>query len=112
MSDDESADVAAKKVGRDPQAKSVRAAAKHLSAFHAAHGGAGSTFVEYVSSTRTRIVVVAEDGTWGDAVLAGVNAARAAVDRAGLTITEDWDRESSGSVRSSSTDWKRMAGST
>jgi len=89
-------------------AEAIRAAAKHLTAFASAHGGAQWTFVEYVSPTFTRIVVVAQDGRYGDQVLPTKEAADAVVAATGFEVTPEWDRESTDGVKTSGYEWGRM----
>ncbi len=91
-----------------PHAEAIKAATKNLTKFAAAHGGAGTTFIEYVASSFTRVVVVAKDGRYGDQVLPTMEAAEAVTAAAGLEVTNEWDRESTGSVKTSGYEWGRM----
>lgn len=64
-----------------------------LRGFAAKHGGA-SAVVEYLGRRGARIVLVGDDGTWGDQVVPeGVDAAKAAVEAAGVTLVDGWPRE-------------------
>ncbi|PRZ43733.1 hypothetical protein CLV47_102424 [Antricoccus suffuscus] len=91
-----------------PHAEAIKAAAKNLTKFADAHGGAANTFVEYVASSFTRVVVVAKDGRYGDQVLPSAEAAEAVTVAAGLEVTPEWDRESTDSVKTSGYEWGRM----
>ncbi|GAA1216866.1 hypothetical protein GCM10009665_03440 [Kitasatospora nipponensis] len=42
--------------------------AKNLTAFARQHGGSADGVVEYVGRVATRIVLVGQDGSWGDQV--------------------------------------------
>ncbi len=79
-------------------------------AFVLAHGGTGTAVINYVGRVGARIVVVAADGAFGDAVVAGVHAGAAVCRRAGIPVADEWDRELSAAVRPSAQDRRRMAG--
>lgn len=79
-----------------------------LRAFAAEH--ADSVAVpHYLGRGRTRIVAVAGDGTFGDAVVESIEAAGEVCRQAGVTVGE-WDRETSGRVAVSPADRRKMAG--
>lgn len=84
--------------------------AERLRAFVAAHGGAGEAVVEPIGRVGVRIVVVAADGSYGDAVAPSTEAAAAMCQRAGIAVAEGWTRELSASVAPSPADRRRMAG--
>ena len=105
---DEPADKANHK--RDRPSPEVAQAAKRLKKFAAAHGGASSTHIEYVSRGATRVVIVGQDGRWGDQMLASEPDAQLAAAEAGLEVSESWDRESTGSVRTGPAEWTKMGG--
>jgi uncharacterized membrane protein YhfC len=91
------------------EAEEAARAAKRLSQFAAAHGGAKFVYVEYVSSSRTRIVVVAEDGRYGDQVVGSRDAALSACQSAGFEVLEgEWERDAVGAVRTTAFEWGLM----
>lgn len=90
-------------------AEQAATAAKRLGKFASAHGGAKYVFVEYVSATRSRIVVVAEDGRFGDQVVDSYEAAMDACARAGFEVLEgEWEREAVGAVLTTGYEWSLM----
>lgn len=91
------------------EAEEAATAAKRLGKFAAAHGGAKFVYVEYVSASRSRIVVVAEDGRYGDQVVGSHAAAVAACERAGFEVSEgEWERDAVGAVRTTAFEWGLM----
>jgi hypothetical protein len=84
--------------------------AKHISAFAAAHGGSADGVVEYVGRIATRIVLVGADGSWGDQVAPSHAVATRAAELSGITVHESFEGELGLKVRTSSYEWKRMAG--
>lgn len=90
-------------------AEEAATAAKRLAGFARSHGGAKHVYVEYVSASRTRVVVVADDGRFGDQVLSSHAAALDACARAGFEVSEgEWERDAVGSVRTTAYEWGRM----
>jgi hypothetical protein len=83
--------------------------AKQIGAFSKAHGGAEGQLA-YIGQMGTRIVLVGEDGGWGDLVAPSHAVARAAVERAGITLHESFDGEFAAKVRTGRYEWSRMAG--
>ncbi|MFI9583017.1 hypothetical protein ACIHCQ_14490 [Streptomyces sp. NPDC052236] len=83
--------------------------AKQISAFAKAHGGAEGQLA-YLGQMGTRIVLVGEDGEWGDLVAPSHDIARAAVERSGITLHESFDGEFAAKVRTGPYEWSRMAG--
>jgi hypothetical protein len=83
---------------------------KRLQEFVAGHPGNGTAVINYLGRPGARIVVVADDGAFGDAVVSGVVAAAEVCRRAGIPIAEGWDRELSAKITPSSADRRRMAG--
>ncbi|WP_199566328.1 hypothetical protein [Streptomyces corynorhini] len=93
-------------------ARAGRAAArlaKRIDAFARAHGGAEGQLA-YIGRAGTRIVLVGEDGAWGDLVAPTHDIARGAAERAGLTLHESFDGEFAAKVRTGPYEWTRMAG--
>jgi len=90
-------------------ANSVRGIAERLSSFVAAHGGTGTAVINYLGRPGARIVVVAADGRFADAVVSDVELAAAVCAAAGVAVG-GWDREMSGRVTIAASDRIRMAG--
>lgn len=84
-------------------------AAKRLGKFASSHGGAKHVYVEHVSANRTRIVVVADDGRYGDQVVDSYEAAMDACAKAGFEVQEgEWERDAVGAVRTTAFEWGLM----
>ncbi|MCX4833278.1 hypothetical protein OG785_27345 [Streptomyces sp. NBC_00006] len=93
-------------------AKDERRAAKlaqQIGAFAKAHGGAEGQLA-YIGEHGTRIVLVGEDGGWGDLVASTYEVAQKAVEKAGITVHEDFDGDFAAKVETGPYEWKRMAG--
>ncbi|MET9257082.1 hypothetical protein [Streptomyces sp. NPDC003717] len=108
MADTQQVDAATEKA----DAKAERTVAKlagRIGAFAKAHGGAEGQ-VAYLGERGARIVLVGEDGEWGDIVARSVEIARKAVEKAGITVHEDFDGEFAAKVRTGPYEWSRMAG--
>ncbi|MEU1404680.1 hypothetical protein ABZ471_20300 [Streptomyces sp. NPDC005728] len=94
----------------DPKAERKAARlAKQISSFSKAHGGAEGQ-VAHIGERGARIVLVGEDGGWGDLVAPSTEIARQAVEKAGITVHESFDGEFAAKVRTGPYEWKRMAG--
>ncbi|WP_020137621.1 hypothetical protein [Streptomyces sp. 351MFTsu5.1] len=83
--------------------------ARQISAFSKEHGGAEGQLA-YIGERGTRIVLVGEDGGWGDLVAPSYEIAEKAVEKAGITVHEDFDGEFAAKVRTGPYEWSRMAG--
>ncbi|MBP0459373.1 hypothetical protein [Streptomyces montanisoli] len=83
--------------------------AKQIGAFRARHGGARGQLA-YLGQRGTRIVLVGEDGGWGDLVAPTEAIARGAAERAGLELQEALDGELAAKMATGPYEWKRMAG--
>ncbi|MET7701781.1 MULTISPECIES: hypothetical protein [unclassified Streptomyces] len=83
--------------------------AKQISAFATAHGGAEGQ-IAYIGQKGARIVLVGEDGGWGDLVAPTHAIAEQAVRKAGITVHETFDGEFAAKVETGPYEWKRMAG--
>ncbi|MGW6241213.1 hypothetical protein ACWGBX_03430 [Streptomyces sp. NPDC055037] len=83
--------------------------AKRIGAFARRHGGAEGQLA-YLGEAGTRIVLVGEDGGWGDLVAPSYALASSAAEKAGLTLHESFDGEFAAKVRTGPYEWKRMAG--
>jgi len=86
------------------------ASVKRLREFVAGHTGTGTAVINYLGRPGARIVVVADDGAFGDAVVSGVAAAAEVCRQAGIPVADDWDRELSAKIAPSPADRRRMAG--
>ncbi|MEU0052403.1 hypothetical protein ABZ299_35775 [Streptomyces sp. NPDC006184] len=98
----------------DPKAdarteRTVAKLARRISAFSKAHGGAEGQ-VAYLGQRGARIVLVGEDGGWGDLVAPTFAVAEQAVRASGITVHESFDGEFAAKVRTGPYEWKRMAG--
>ncbi|MEV7004065.1 hypothetical protein AB0N62_41460 [Streptomyces sp. NPDC093982] len=83
--------------------------AKQINTFAKSHGGAEAQ-VAYIGERGARIVLVGEDGGWGDLVAPSYEIAEKAVEKAGVTRHETFDGEFAAKVRTGAYEWKRMAG--
>ncbi|MFG3493489.1 hypothetical protein [Streptomyces sp. NPDC047928] len=83
--------------------------AKQIQAFSAAHGGAEGQLA-YLGQMGTRIVLVGEDGGWGDLVAPTHDIARRAAEKSGITLHDSFDGEFAAKVRTGPYEWSRMAG--
>ncbi|MFI8816514.1 MULTISPECIES: hypothetical protein [unclassified Streptomyces] len=83
--------------------------AKQIGAFAEAHGGAEGQLA-YIGQTGTRIVLVGEDGGWGDLVAPSYAVAEDAARKSGITMHESFDGEFAAKVRTGPYEWSRMAG--
>ncbi|MER6061014.1 hypothetical protein ACQPXS_13955 [Streptomyces sp. CA-142005] len=83
--------------------------AREISAFARAHGGAEGQ-VAHIGERGARIVLVGEDGGWGDLVAPSTEIAEKAVEKSGITVHESFDGEFAAKVKTGSYEWKRMAG--
>ncbi|MGA4842692.1 hypothetical protein [Streptomyces sp. G45] len=101
----------AKDTARDTARAERKAArlAKEITAFARAHGGAEGQ-VAYLGQKGSRIVLVGEDGAWGDLVAPTHAIALGAVGKAGITVHEAFDGDLAAKVRTGRYEWTRMAG--
>ncbi|MFJ5273997.1 hypothetical protein [Streptomyces sp. NPDC088358] len=83
--------------------------ARQIRAFADEHGGAEGQ-VAYIGERGARVVLVGEDGGWGDLVAPSYAIAEDAVKQAGITVHEEFDGEFAAKVRTGPYEWKRMAG--
>jgi hypothetical protein len=89
--------------------RKVARLAREISAFARAHGGAEGQ-VAYIGERGARIVLVGEDGDWGDLVAPTFAIAEQAVEKSGITVHESFDGEFAAKVRTGPYEWQRMAG--
>ena len=78
--------------------------------FLSGHGGTTVAVINYIGRIGARIVVVAEDGAYGDAVASTVEAANEICSQAGIEVADGWTRELSAKITPSAADRRRMAG--
>ncbi|RPK74761.1 hypothetical protein EES45_26960 [Streptomyces sp. ADI97-07] len=83
--------------------------AKQIGAFSRAHGGAEGQLA-HIGRMGTRIVLVGEDGGWGDLMAPSYAVAESAAQKAGLTLHETFDGDFAAKVRTGPYEWSRMAG--
>lgn len=79
-----------------------------LKSFAAAHGGA-KAIIEYVGRRGARVVMVGEDGAWGDQFAPSTDVARQACATAGVPVENGWERELVAKMRPSNDLWRSMA---
>ncbi|WP_406001552.1 hypothetical protein [Streptomyces sp. NBC_00829] len=96
------------KQAKQAERKAARLA-QQIGAFAKAHGGAEGQLA-YIGQMGTRIVLVGEDGGWGDLVAPDHATAEAAAEKAGITLHESFDGEFAAKVRTGPYEWSRMAG--
>ncbi|KAB1143108.1 hypothetical protein F7R91_27100 [Streptomyces luteolifulvus] len=83
--------------------------AKQISTFSKAHGGAEGQ-VAYIGDRGARIVLVGEDGAWGDLVAPSYDIAEQAVKKSGIPTHDTFDGEFAAKVKTGPYEWTRMAG--
>lgn len=84
--------------------------AKEITAFAQRHGGGAEGQIAYVGQAGARIALVAADGTWGDLMAPSTETARAAAEKAGITVHESFDGELAEKMTTGPYEWSRMAG--
>ncbi|AZM62948.1 MULTISPECIES: hypothetical protein [unclassified Streptomyces] len=94
----------------EPKAERTAARlARQIGGFAKAHGGAEGQ-IAYLGQRGARIVLVGEDGDWGDVFAPSMEIAGKAVEKAGITVHENFDGALAAKVRTGPYEWKRMAG--
>ncbi|MEK9522183.1 hypothetical protein ACIOMM_15410 [Streptomyces sp. NPDC087908] len=83
--------------------------AKEIRAFAAEHGGSEG-HLAHIGQAGTRIVLVGNDGGWGDLVAPTYEIARQAAEKAELTLHEEFDGDFAAKVVTGPYEWTRMAG--
>ena len=81
-----------------------------LRRFASEHGGSATAVISYLGRRGARIVVVAADGAFGDAVVSSVEAGQQVCAAAGIDVADDWDRELSSAIRFTTAERRRMGG--
>lgn len=84
--------------------------AKQINTFARSHGGSAEGQIAYLGQRGARIVLVAENGEWGDLVASSYDVAVQAVERAGITVHENFDGDFAAKVKTGPYEWTRMAG--
>ena len=97
----------ARKAARDGR----RAAklAREIGAFAKEHSGAEGQLA-YIGQAGARIVLVGQDGAWGDLVAPTYAVAESAAAKSGITMHDEFDGEFALKVRTGPYEWSRMAG--
>ena len=85
-------------------------ALRHPTAPPSEGGGVGDAVIEHVGRGVSRLVVVADDGAFGDLVAPDTQRAVLAARLAGLRVHEEFPREVAARVRTGPYEWRRMAG--
>lgn len=99
------ADTAEAKTTPEPQRGPT---VKRLRRFVGDHGGA-TAVVENLGRKGARIVLIGQDGRWGDQVVAaGAEAATAACVEAGVVVKDEWVRELVTGIKTDSDERGRM----
>ncbi len=83
--------------------------ARESGAFAKQDGGAEGQLA-YIGQAGARIVLVGEDGAWGDLVAPTYAVAEKAATRSGITMHDEFDGEFALKVRTGPYEWSRMAG--
>jgi hypothetical protein len=78
-----------------------------LKAFSNEHDGA-TAVIEYVGRRGARIVLVGDDGVWGDQLAPATDVARAACKEAGVPIENGWERELTENMAGGPDLWQSM----
>ena len=89
--------------------RTVKEAVKRFGRLANGHGGSGSVALANMGACGVRLVFVAADGTFGDAIVPSVAAANEVCVAGGWEIT-GWDTETVKRIEPSATDRRRMAG--
>jgi hypothetical protein len=83
--------------------------AKQIGVFAKRHGGTEG-HLSHVGRMGIRIVLVGEDGSWGDLIAPSGAVAQSAVTKAGITLHDSFDGEFAAKLRTGPYEWRRMAG--
>ncbi|QSB12922.1 hypothetical protein JQS43_14710 [Natronosporangium hydrolyticum] len=78
-----------------------------LQSFAADHEGAKAV-IEYVGRRGARIVLVGNDGSWGDHFAPGTDVARQACATAGVELENTWERELVSQMGPANHRWRAM----
>ena len=95
--------------GAENAADEVGEVAGRFRSFVASHGGGGTAVVQYLGRPGARIVLVAADGAFADAVVSSMDLGRSACAAARIPVS-GWERELTSRITISGADRRRMAG--
>jgi hypothetical protein len=84
--------------------------ARQITAFAERHGGSAEAQIAYTGRTGARILLVGENGEWGDLMASTREIAEQAVQQAGIPVRETFDGEMAAKVKTGPYEWSRMAG--
>lgn len=90
-------------------ARATKRATRQIDAFAREHGAVQAQLA-YIGERGARIVLVGEDGAWGDLVTRTYAIGRRAVEDSDATAREAFDGEMAAKVRTGPYEWSRMAG--
>lgn len=90
----------------EPSQKAVTTAR----AFVSAHGGSARAVVENLGQPGARVVLVGEDGAFGDVMVDAVATGEALVDAVDGLTAHGWDTETAGALKIGAPHRRRMAG--
>ncbi|MBU7599670.1 hypothetical protein JGS22_019095 [Streptomyces sp. P38-E01] len=110
MAETKQADESRSRASRTKADRQAARLAKQIDAFARSHGGSAEGQVSYLGQRGARIVLVGENGEWGDLVATSHEIAVQAVERAGITVHKDFDGAFAARVRTGPYEWSRMAG--
>lgn len=110
MAETKQADESQDRAQSTKAARQAARLAKQISAFAKSHGGSAEGQVAYLGQRGARIVLVGENGEWGDLVATSHEIAVQAVERAGITVHDEFDGEFAAKVKTGPYEWTRMAG--
>ncbi len=82
--------------------------AREIGAFAKRHGGAEGQLA-YIGQAGARIVLVGQDGAWGDLVAPTYAVAQGAAAKSGITMHDEFDGDFALKVRTGPYEWSRMA---
>ncbi|WUH94097.1 hypothetical protein OG900_30870 [Streptomyces sp. NBC_00433] len=91
------------------EARRVGRLVREIRRFGKAHGELDAS-VEYLGQRGARIVMVGEDGAWGDLVAPTYAMAQEAARSADVAVKDDFAGEMAARVRTGRYEWRRMAG--
>lgn len=93
----------------ETEARRVGRLAREIRGFAQEHGGADAV-VEHLGRRGARIVLVGQDGAWGDLVAPDNAVAEQAARSAEVTVHGEFGGELAARVRTGPYEWRRMAG--
>lgn len=94
----------------EAKATAPASAVSSAKAFATKHGGSARAVVENIGRIGARIVLVGEDGAFGDVVVADVPTAEAVVGAVDELTASEWDSETTGALKIGAAHRRKMAG--